>query len=44
MITITRKQLARDILGDSDNEVLERFPILMPENVKLDSQEGNLSG
>ena len=41
------QKIARDIFGDSDseeNEVFEGFPILMPENVKLDSQEGNLSG
>ena len=50
------QKIARDIFGDSDsedndgdsdsedNEVFEGFPILMPENVKLDSQESNLSG
>ena len=40
------QKIARDIFGDSDsedNEVFKGFPILMPENVKLDSQEGNLS-
>ena len=41
------QKIGSDIFVDSDsddNEVFEGFPILMPENVKLVSQEGNLSG